>query len=256
MTDLATIGPEQNTAVAAAEDNGADPWSGLIERVLSNPDLPLDRVQQVLDMREKVQAEEARKAFYDAMAAAKTEIGPVTRDRHNAQTKSEYARLEAIARAIDPIIARHGFSMSFGTDASPVEEHYRIICELGHRQGHTKAYHADIPSDQAGIAGKVNKTKIHAFGSSMTYGRRYLKLLVWDIATEDDDGNAAGRGQVETITPEQVTDLETLIANVGADLGKFLAFGNIERLQDMAAHDFDTARSMLLRKAEKGQDDG
>ncbi|MEL6218511.1 MAG: ERF family protein [Pseudomonadota bacterium] len=255
MTEIATIALGESRG-GAVSSGSADPWSGLIERVLSNPDLPLDRVQQVLDMREKVQAEEARKAFYDAMAAAKTKIMPVARDRHNEQTRSTYARLEAIARAIDPIIARHGFSMSFRTDASPIEGHYRITCELGHRQGHTKSYHADIPSDQVGIKGSVNKTKIHAFGSSITYGRRYLKLLVWDIATEDDDGNAAGRGEVETISEDQARELETLILNVGADREKFLALGRLERMEDMPLSEFDNARAMLVRKGEEARRNG
>ena len=107
----------------------------------------------------------------------------------------------------------------------------RITCELSHNAGHSKHFHADIPIDAAGMAGKVNKTPTHAFGSTMSYGRRYLTLMIFDIATEDDDGNRAGNGAV--ISDEQATDLLNLINEVGADKAKFLAYMRVDSIADI-----------------------
>jgi hypothetical protein len=50
--------------------------------------------------------------------------------------------------------------------------------------------HADIFADTKGPRGTPNKTATQGFGSTMSYGRRYLKALMFDlvIAGEDDDG--------------------------------------------------------------------
>jgi hypothetical protein len=41
------------------------------------------------------------------------------------------------------------------------------------------------------MRGSPNKTAIHGFGSAMSYGRRYLLLLIFNLAMrhEDNDGN-------------------------------------------------------------------
>jgi len=101
--------------------------------------------------------------------------------------------LENIIEQLSPIWTRHGFAVSFGTGDCPTEGYYRVECELTHSAGHSKRYHADLPCDMTGIQGSVNKTGIHGFGSTMSYGRRYLVCMVFNVAvkTEDDDGNAA-----------------------------------------------------------------
>lgn len=174
---------------------GSEPASliEIISRVAADPNCDVDKMERLLQMQERLVAREAEVAFNEAMQAAQAEMPQVLRDKKNDQTNSHYARLETIDKTIKPIIARHGFSLSFGTADSPREGHYRVTCIVSHIGGHSRNYHADLPADNAGIKGSVNKTPTHAFGSSMSYGRRYLKLLIFDLATtEDDDGNGAG----------------------------------------------------------------
>ena len=223
---------EQNMpTVAPAPAEAATSLLQVIERVAMNPHADLDKMKQLLDMRNGEMAREAIMAFNAAMAEAQREMEPVARDAKNQQTNSNYARLEAIARAITPIRAKHGFAASFGTDDCPHGGFMRVTCELSHNAGHSKHFHADIPIDSAGMAGKVNKTPTHAFGSTMSYGRRYLTLMIFDIATEDDDGNRAGSGTV--ISDEQATDLLNLINEVGADKAKFLAYMRVDSIADI-----------------------
>jgi hypothetical protein len=69
-------------------------------------------------------------------------------------------------------------------------DHIKMICDVTHSGGFTKRYESEIPYDLAGSGGKVNKTKVQAFGSTTTYGRRYMEMLIFNIATADNDGNA------------------------------------------------------------------
>lgn len=222
---------------------------GIFERALANPDLDVEKAERMLAMQERIMDRQARMAFNDAMSAAQAEIEPVARDAYNSHTKSRYARLETISRAVTPIITKNGFAMSFGTADSPHEGHYRVTCEVTHCDGHSKQYHVDMPSETAGFKGGANKTATHAFGSAMSYGRRYLTLLIFNIATEDDDGQAAGRGK--TITDEQCNELLALADEVGADKARFCKFFKIKAFPELPAEQFKEAKGMLEKKRGK-----
>ena len=93
-------------------------------------------------------------------------------------------------RAITPIYTAEGISISFDTADSPTVGLKRIIAIVSHSQGHSRHYHLDIPLDDAGAQGKVNKTAVQATGSSNSYARRYLVCMIFNVTTEDDnDGN-------------------------------------------------------------------
>ena len=67
-----------------------------------------------------------------------------------------------------------------------------------------------MPADGKGAQGRDVMTRTHATGSAVSYGRRYLLLMIFNIAVggEDDDGNAAGkRDNPHTVRPEDVEDI-------------------------------------------------
>ena len=57
--------------------------------------------------------------FNTAMAQAQGEMVAVKRDLSNPHTRSRYASYEALDNAARPIYSRHGFALSFGTEAIP-----------------------------------------------------------------------------------------------------------------------------------------
>ena len=226
----------------------------MIERAAANPAVDVDKMMKLLEMRERVQGEEARKAFNAAMAAAQPEMPAVVRDAKNTQTNSKYATLEAVSDAIQPVITKHGFGLSYGTADCPKEGHYRITCDVTHSSGGEKHYHADIPIDATGIKGVTNKTATHAFGSTMSYGRRYLKLMIFDVATkDDDDGNKVGSNAVVCISEEQCEKLMARLVEVGADVNRFYAHFRIQDIHDFPAKRFGEAMQMLDDKARRDQ---
>lgn len=180
----------------------ADAAMSLIERAAANPDIDVDKLERLLAMRERVEDRSAESAFNEAMARVQSEIPKIRANAYNDQTRSAYANYEALSDALTPHITRAGFACIFGTDKSPLgETMVRITCDLTHEAGHSKHYFADLPLDMTGIKGSVNKTKMHGTGSTYSYGRRYLKLLMFDVAIteEDDDGNAGGGLAVEWV---------------------------------------------------------
>lgn len=180
--------PEQ-TQVAAPQDATADAWLNMIERAARDPSVDVSKMERMFEMRERVMKSSAEQAFNASFVAVRAAVGPVIKNKSNDQTRSKYADLFAIADVLDPIMTEHGFAATFGTAECPLDGHYRITGTLLHAQGHSKEYHVDVPIDAAGIKGQTNKTATHAFGSTMTYGRRYLKVAMFDISITDNDGN-------------------------------------------------------------------
>jgi ERF superfamily len=220
----------------------------LIERAAQNPSVDLDKMERLIELQQRVLDRNAALAFNAALQAVQAELPQVVRDARNPQTNSRYARLETISKAMNPIVTKHGFSLSFGTEVSPAADHYRVTCELAHIGGHSRSYHADIPVDGTGMKGAPNKTATHAFGSTLSYGRRYLKLLIFDVATADDDDGNAAAGQ-NPITGRQAKTLTVLIDEVVAELGtnreryvrNFLGYMQADSIATLAAGDYERA---------------
>lgn len=218
----------------------------IIARAASDPNTDVDKLERLLAMQERVLARDAEKAFNDALLAAQDEIRPIAKNRVNPETKSKYADLAALAEGLDPIMRRHGFAQSFGTADCPIPAHYRVTCAMSHSAGHTRDYQADVPVDNTGPKGSQNKTMTHGFGSALSYGRRYLKLLIADVPTTDDDGGAAGRGA--TIDDAQIANLQQLASAAGADLERFCKYYRITSIPELPAAKFEDAQGRLKQK--------
>lgn len=179
-----------NKEVAVQNDN----MMSIIEKAVSNPDIDVEKMERLLNMQERIFDKNVEIEFNRSMSECQKHMPSITRDGVNDQTRSKYAKFETILKTIKPIYTEHGFSLSFGTDASPFENQIRVICEVMHAAGHSKQFHVDLPPDMTGIKGSVNKTGVHATGSTYSYAKRYLVGMIFNIANsdEDDDGVSAG----------------------------------------------------------------
>jgi hypothetical protein len=162
----------------------------VIQQAATNPQVDIDKMERLMAMHERMQAREAETAWNDAMAACQRELRQVAPDAFNSQTKSRYATYSALDAILRPVYAKHGFSLSFDSDASPVEECIRVIA-LVSRGGFTRTYKIDMPRDGKGAKGGDVMTKTHATGAGMQYGMRYLLKGIFNVAIGDldNDGN-------------------------------------------------------------------
>ena len=236
----------QALAKAGEVQSIGDGILAVIARAATDPNVDVDKMERLFAMQERVMARGAEQAFNKAMAAAQKEMPQIKRGGKNTSTNSTYAELDAMSEAMVPVIAKHGFALSFGTDVSPLPAHYRVTCEVSHIGGHSRIYNADVPSDLTGMKGTQNKTSTHAFGSTLSYGRRYLKMLIFDVATTDDDGRAASSG--EHISDNQLSTLEALIRDTSSDRVKFCRAYRIGQVADLPVKKFPEAFDLLQRK--------
>jgi len=232
-----------------------DPFLEMIERVASNPEIDADKIQKILDMQIQVMDRTARDEFYAAMNRVQAELPIVAREALNSQTQSKYAKIEAIAKAIKPVYTKEGFSMSFGQGKSDHEDYIRIDGVLRHSSGHCEdTYHIDLPVDNVGIKGSVNKTMVHATGSTLTYGRRYLTCMMFNVATEDDtDGNKPfDPPPVKFISKPQIKQVKEMVEAAGEDMDKLVAWCKAESLETIPANKYATVVKRLNEKIDAG----
>jgi hypothetical protein len=215
----------------------------MIERAATNPDVDIDKMERLLAMQERVLTRNAAAAYDAALAVMQPEL-PVIDERGGIKDKggnvqSTYARWEDINDAIKPILAKHGFALSFRVSSGPQGVSVRGIL-AGH--GHREETEITLPADGSG-----SKNAVQAVGSSTSYGQRYTAKLLLNLTSRgaDDDGKRAGS---PTITEDQVAELDALLIEAGADKAKFLAYGKVESLSDIKADAFDNAKKAVLAK--------
>jgi hypothetical protein len=178
--------------VPTQDPNGSGGLLNFIERASRDPEFDVAKFEALLRMQREIVQEQARVAFNRAMAEAQAEMMPVIRDATNVHTQSRYAKLETIDREMRPIYTKHGFGVRFGSDVAPREGWLRIVCTVSHTGGYSETNYLDAPPDTAGSQGKVNKTPVQAVGSSVSYLRRYLLAMVFNIVLADDDDGHGG----------------------------------------------------------------
>ncbi len=259
MTALAKHEDTQPSNLIPANDA---PMISMIERIAMDPNIPIERLEQMLAMKERLEDRqrdqlredreyEAKTAYFSAMSACQKELPVVTKNRRNSHTNSNYADLAAIEDQAMPVIYKHGFGVSFQPDGYNDLGELLIKWEISHSGGYVRNGIGAIPVDGAGAKGAVNKTGTQAFGSTATYGRRYLLCMLFNISTGDDrDGNNRSEPKVEAepITEAQVSVIRDLITKAELEIDQFCNHWKIEAIPDIASSKYAEVIGSLRRR--------
>lgn len=220
----------------------------VIERAATNPNVDIDKMERLLEMQERIMQRDARAAFASALAEMSPNLPAIVerggiKDR-SGNVQSTYALWEDINDAIKPVLARHGFALSFRTGRD--EGQISVTGVLSHREGHSEETTITLPHDSSG-----SKNAVQAVGSSTSYGKRYTAGLLLNLTSrgEDDDGNAGGSGAV--ITDEQADTIRDLIGSTGTKISAFLEYIDAPSVADIPASKFQAAMKALLAKQKK-----
>lgn len=243
---------EEAPAPAQVVSSG-DAILSMIERAARDPAVDIVKLEKLMDIRERIRAQEAEAAYNSAMARAQARLKPVVKNAKNTHTKSKYATLDAIHASAMPIIHEEGFGTSCGQFKSDLPDHIGILIDVMHTGGHSRQYKFDVPIDGAGMKGAANKTATHAYGSTLSYGRRYGECMVFDIAIkDDDDGNAAGGKQPpELVTEQQADALGRLVKKTkepAATMQIIFEHFRVESLNDLTVAQHDTIKKQLKER--------
>jgi len=136
--------------------------------------------------------------LHKSMAAAFSEIDAATKSAENPHFRSKYADISAVIAAIKPALIKH--DLFFTQLPEPSDRGVTITTMLHHAGGESMALGT--------LFVPANKNDAQGFGSALTYARRYALVTAFGVPTEDDDGNAAAKGQSQNgaVSPPPQTE--------------------------------------------------
>jgi hypothetical protein len=234
MSNIARV--EQKQELAVATENTA--MVSMFERMASDPNVDVDKLERLMQMRERAIERSAKTDFDAAMADMQPEL-PVIGERGKAAGRYTYALWEDINAQIKPVLQKHGFALTFRTD---FKDGISITGVLSHRAGHREETSITLPADGSG-----NKNDVQAVASSVSYGKRYTAGALLNLTSHGEDDDAY-RAAVETISDDQEIQINDMLEATGSDKAKFLKWLKVEKVSDIPAKSFDSVMATLRAK--------
>lgn len=235
----------EETAAPPAPAQNSSAFLAVVERIAQDPNIDVAKVQSVLDMQERVMAKEAEMAFNRAMARLQPKL-PVIKKNSKAHN-SKYAKYEHIDAKIRPLYSAEGFSISF-TSKRQQDGSVTYYAHLNHVDGHSVTAEISLDADTSG-----SKNSIQARGSSVTYAKRYLVCMLFNIVTADEDDDGV-LGADEVIDEEQVQFIQKLLEETDTDTKQFCdEFAKVESLASIMKSQYPRCKNALINKKQKQQ---
>lgn len=175
----------------------------------------LEKVEKLLTIQERWEANEAKKAFVVAMAAFKADPPKIEKTKQvsfgsgSGATSYKHALLADAAEKINRALSQHGLSAAWSTKQDG--EAITVTCSITHSMGHSESTSLSAAPDKSGA-----KNAIQAIGSTVSYLERYTLFALTGLASHDmdDDGD---KGATQFITDEQSMQIHALINDNGLD---------------------------------------
>lgn len=162
----------------------------MIERAARDPQVDIEKMERLMLMKERIDAQSAKELFDADMAVMQPKL-PVIKERGKAivqgQIRYTYALWEDVNDQIKPILSEHGFAITFRTDCS---NGIKVTGVLSHRGGHREQTDIILPSDTTG-----SKNAVQAVASTVSYGKRYTAGALLNLTTHGEDDDAFGAVQ-------------------------------------------------------------
>lgn len=120
-----------------------------------------------------------------AIAAVQSSLPVISKDKDNPITKSKYATLDAINKALLPLTSKQGIAVT----QYPVSDNGQIGCGtlLMHSSGEFIQYDPYLIT----VGSNKRMSAAQEGGSTITYAKRYQLSAIFGIVTDDDsDGNS------------------------------------------------------------------
>ena len=212
----------------------------------------LEKIEKMLDLQKKYDENEARKAYFDAVAKFKENPPEVLKDKENSQFKgSKYVSLGNLLKTINPALGEFGLSVSFIPEQT--EGMVRLTCKLSHRQGHSESVSMSAPPD---TSGGNSKNPIQQIKSTFTYLRAMTFEAVTGLsaieeANLDDDGNSAY--SEDFISDEQVSELFKLVKETEMLEGAFLKSLKVNSLSELTETGYKKALGILKARQKQAK---
>lgn len=170
--------------------------------------IDVNKLEALLKVQMQWEANEAKKAYVQAMSAFKEKPPEILKDRtvrykprDKPEVKYTHSTLHNVTTCINKALSEHGLTAAWVT--SQDNGGVKVTCKITHTQGHSEETCLSAPPDNTG-----SKNAIQAIGSTVTYLQRYTLLALTGLATydQDDDGKAGAPESASKPTKKEEQD--------------------------------------------------
>lgn len=164
----------------------------LISQAISQG-LPVETMERLFALREKVKAEQAREAFVESVAQFQG-VCPIIEktkkvlNKDGRSVRYQYAPLDVIAEQIKKPLADNGLSYKWEVENKPGL--INATAFVTHKLGHSEKSSFEVPIDKEGYMTEPQK-----YASALTFAKRYSLLNILGISTGEEDTDAVDVGK-------------------------------------------------------------
>ncbi len=202
-------------------------------------------LESLVGLYDRMQAKNAEREFAADLVALQGDTIRVQAtksvDVKNGVPRYTFAPYEEIMRIVQPMLTRHGFSVTFDTKIEG--DRLYSVCTLTHKAGHSRsnqfAVRFTTPPGSSSAQGDM---------STKSYAKRGALCDALNISIEhDDDARMIGK----PIGQALALDLEDRVRKVGADENAFLKYAGAKTYAEIPEERWPVLDELLKRKESK-----
>lgn len=250
-TELQRLAEIPSPALQRRPETPVGSTVGDLVRVALEMRTPVAELREIVALGAQIEARDARKAFFAAMAAFKKECPPIPRSSSKEkdvtgsgqQASYTWAKQDEIDRTISPCLTANGLSYSFDTDSDAT--HMTCVCTVRHDAGHEQSARVRVP-----LESKAGMSPVQKVGSAMQHATRYALILALGLSTTDETPDS-DEANPEKVSEDQATHLADMLRDSAVVPSRFLKYMGLEEGQtvaDIRAVDYDAAVTALSKK--------
>lgn len=229
--------------LAMSSSNG-DALLQIIASAVRDPQVDVAKMSALLDLKERVDAQQAKIEFNAAFSRLQMKLPRVTKNGTIDLGRGKpipFAKWEDVDAVIRPILASEGFSLSF--TCAPTTGHVEMTGHLRHLAGHEECSTMQLPPDAG-----PGRNALQAIGSSHSYGKRYIAVDMLNIITVGADDNATGAGFITQDQGDKIRDLMEACDLDAAGKSAFLEFMHVDQISQIQKYDYERGVQALQKK--------
>lgn len=230
----------------------AEMLSGALTNIQQGQITPqhVDVLGKMMDLYERNEKRQAEKDFASALTDLQAETIRVVATKavpgSNGETRYKFAAYEGIMAVVQPMLTRHGFSITFDTETG--DSRLTSICTLTHKDGHSRSNRFAVrygkPPGSSDAQGDM---------STKSYAKRGALCDALNISIEQDTDGSDARGLGAKITPGQADELERRAIATKSDIKKLLEFAEAESFADIDEGAYGRIDAYLRKKEDKAK---
>lgn len=120
-----------------------------------------------------------------ALVAAQLAMKAAVKDAKNPHLKNKYADLASVREAVLPVFLANGIAVTQGA-AIGQAGYVAVVTQFSHVSGQWMRSRVEVPYQE-----QKGTNIAQAYGSALSYARRYALSSMACVVAEDDDGNGA-----------------------------------------------------------------